>query len=56
MPSGVEELRKRLDFLEKEIVHLKGEEKKAVVKEYYKLLHLCKKDCQVDESIYINHS
>jgi hypothetical protein len=52
----VEKLRKRLDYLEKEIVHLKGEDKKAASKEYFRLLHLCKKECQVDEPIYINHS
>jgi hypothetical protein len=56
MPFRIEKLRKQLDLLEKEILHLKGEEKKAVVKEYFRLLHLCKKHCQVDEPIYIKHS
>ena len=54
--SRVEKLRKRLDFLEKEIVHLKGEEKKAAAKEYFRLQHLCNRDCQIDEPIYINRS
>lgn len=56
VPSKMEDLRKQLDLLEKEIVHLKGQEKKNVVKEYHRLLHLCNKKCQVDEPIYIDRS
>ena len=56
MPSKVEDFRKQLDLLEKEILHLKGEEKKAAAKEYFRILHICNKECQDDEPIYINHS
>jgi hypothetical protein len=58
LPSSdkVEALRKRIAFLEKEIIHLKGEEKTAASKEYFKLLHQCKKECQTDEPIFIDRS
>jgi hypothetical protein len=52
----VKKLRKQLDLLEKEIINLKGEKKKVAAKEYFRLLHLCKNECQVDEPIYFNHS
>jgi hypothetical protein len=56
IPYRVEDFRKRLDLLEKEIVHLNGQEKKAAVKEYHRLLHLCNIECQIDEPIYIQRS
>ena len=54
--GGVEKFRKELNLLEKKILHLKGKEKKTAVKEYHRLLNLCKKECQIDEPIYITRS
>ena len=52
----VDKLKNELYLLEKRIIHMKGNEKKRAVKEYHRLLHLCKKECQIDEPIYIARS
>ena len=56
MPSKkrVDKLRKEFDLLEKKIIHLKGKKKKDAVKEYFRILTLCNKECQIDEPIYID--
>ena len=48
-----EELKSRIELLEKEIVSLKGRKRAEVKMEYLRLLKSCGKEYGLDEPIYI---
>jgi hypothetical protein len=48
-----EELKSRIESMEKEILHLKGRKRAQVRLEYLRLLKSCGKECGLEEPIYI---
>jgi len=48
-----EELKSKIESLEKEILHLKGRKRAEVRMEYLRLLKSCGKECGLEEPIYI---
>ena len=48
-----QELKSRIESLEKEILHLKGSKRNEARMEYIKLMKSCSKECGLDEPIYI---
>lgn len=51
-----EAIRCQVDFMEKEIVYLKGRRRLKARIAYFRLLHSCGKLCELDESIYLVRS
>ena len=48
-----EELKSRIELMEKEILHLKGRKRAEVRMEYLRLLKSYGKECGLEEPIYI---
>lgn len=48
-----EELKSKIELMEKEIVYLKGRKRDQVRMEYLRLLKSCGKECGLEEPIYI---
>lgn len=48
-----EELKSKIELMEKEIVYLKGRKRAQVRMEYLRLLKSCGKECGLEEPIYI---
>ncbi|MDH5691365.1 MAG: hypothetical protein OEY81_08065 [Candidatus Bathyarchaeota archaeon] len=48
-----EELKSKIELMEKEIVYLKGSKRAQVRMEYLRLLKSCGKECGLEEPIYI---
>jgi hypothetical protein len=48
-----EELKSRIELMEKEILRLKGRKRDEVRMEYLRLLKSCGKECGLEEPIYI---
>ena len=48
-----EELKSRIEMMEKEILYLKGSKRAQVRMEYLRLLKSCGKECGLEEPIYI---
>jgi len=48
-----EELKSRIELMEKEILHLKGSKRAEVRMEYLRLLKSYGKECGLEEPIYI---
>ena len=49
-----EDLKSRIELLEKELLHLKGRERHDVRIEYLRLLKSCGKEVDLEEPIYLN--
>ncbi len=49
-------IRQRLAVMEKEIFGLSGNERVRVRTEYHKLLHCYRKECGLDEPIYLTRT
>ena len=48
-----EELKSKIQLMEKEILYLKGRKRAEVRMEYLRLLKSCGKECGLEEPIYI---
>ncbi len=48
-----EELKSRIELLEKEILHLRGRKRAEARMEYLRLLKSCGKECGLEEPIYL---